>query len=90
MQVGEDPRVPFPMLFGSCYIGEWTAAHHWYLTQQRFNETLEFTTKRTSARRASVQGIVFLLHHVGQNASSASIPSGAARCARAARTRRGH
>ena len=40
-QVVSDPWVMVPSLFGECYIGGWTAAHHWDFTEQLFNETLE-------------------------------------------------
>src|SRR5215831_12746550 len=33
-QVIADPWVLVPTLFGECYIGGWTAAHHWELTEQ--------------------------------------------------------
>lgn len=65
-QVVEDPWVLVPTLFGQCYIGGWTAAHHWDLTEQLFNETLVFTTRRISAKRVTAQGVGFLLHHVGE------------------------
>lgn len=65
-QVVEDPWVLVPTLFGPCYIGGWTAAHHWDLTEQLFNETLVFTTRRIKAKRATAQGVAFLLHHVAQ------------------------
>ncbi len=65
-QVVEDPWVLVPALFGECYIGGWTAAHHWDLTEQLFNETVVFTTRRVGAKRASAQGVTFLLHHIGK------------------------
>ena len=65
-QVLADPWVLVPTLFGQCYIGGWTAAHHWDLTEQLFTETIVFTTRRISAKRATAQGVAFLLHHVGQ------------------------
>lgn len=65
-QVVEDPWVLVPTLFGQCYIGGWTAAHHWDLTEQLFNETLVFTERRISQKRATAQGVAFQLHHVGQ------------------------
>jgi predicted transcriptional regulator of viral defense system len=65
-QVVEDPWVLVPTLFGQCYIGGWTAAHHWDLTEQLFNETVVFTTKRISAKRVTAQGVGFLLHHTAQ------------------------
>lgn len=65
-QVVEDPWVLVPTLFGPCYVGGWTAAHHWDLTEQLFNETVVFTTKRISAKRVTAQGVGFLLHHAAQ------------------------
>jgi predicted transcriptional regulator of viral defense system len=32
-QVVADPWVLMPTLFNQCYIGGWTAAHHWELTE---------------------------------------------------------
>lgn len=65
-QVVEDPWVLVPALFGRCYVGGWTAAHHWDLTEQLFNDTLVFTSRRISARRFSAQGARFLLHHAAE------------------------
>ena len=63
-QVVKDPWVLVPTLFGQCYIGGWTAAHHWELTDQLFNETMVFTTRRIVKSRVSAQGVIFLLHHI--------------------------
>jgi predicted transcriptional regulator of viral defense system len=65
-QVVEDPWVLVPTLFGPCYVGGWTAAHHWDLTEQLFNDTVVLTSRRISAKRVTAQGVVFLLHHVAQ------------------------
>lgn len=62
-QVVTDPWVLVPTLFGQSYIGGWTAAHHWELTEQLFNETLVFTARRVIQKRAIAQGAPFLLHH---------------------------
>ncbi len=62
-QVVEDPWVLVPTLFDPCYIGGWTAAHHWDLTEQLFNETVVFTTRRVDVQLARAQGVSFLLHH---------------------------
>ena len=64
-QVLEDPWVLVPTLFGNCYIGGWTAAHHWDLTEQLFNEMLVFTTKRTPKKHVA-QGVTFVLRHVSE------------------------
>jgi predicted transcriptional regulator of viral defense system len=63
-QVIADPWVLAPTLFGQCYIGGWSAAHHWELTEQLFNETVVFTTRRVVDRRVSAQGAVFVLHSI--------------------------
>jgi len=65
-QVVEDPWVLVPTLFGECYVGGWTAAHHWELTEQLFNETVVFTTRRISDKRVNAQGVRFLLHHAAK------------------------
>lgn len=63
-QVIADPWVIVPTLFNQCYIGGWTAAHHWELTEQLFNETLVFTTRRVTEKRLTKQGTTFLLRNV--------------------------
>ena len=63
-QVVTDPWVLVPSLFGQCYIGGWTAAHHWELTEQLFNETFVFTTRRVNRKQVTAQGAAFLLHHI--------------------------
>src|ERR1700730_9838049 len=63
-QVIADPWVLVPALFGQCYIGGWTAAHHWELTEQLFNETFVFTTRRFIEKRVTAQGATFLLHNI--------------------------
>jgi predicted transcriptional regulator of viral defense system len=63
-QVITDPWVLVPTLFNQSYIGGWTAAHHWELTEQLFNETLVFTTRRVTEKRVTAQGAVFVLQKV--------------------------
>jgi predicted transcriptional regulator of viral defense system len=65
-QVIADPWILVPTLFNQSYIGGWTAAHHWELTEQLFNETLVFTARRVTERRVVAQGAVFVLHNVKQ------------------------
>jgi predicted transcriptional regulator of viral defense system len=66
-QVIGDPWVLVPTLFGQCYVGGWTAAHHWELTEQLFNETFVFTTRRVIEKRVTAQGATFLLRNVKAN-----------------------
>lgn len=63
-QVLADPWVLVPTLFGPCYVGGWTAAHHWELTEQLFNETLVFTTRRVREKRVIAQGASFALQRI--------------------------
>jgi predicted transcriptional regulator of viral defense system len=63
-QVVDDPWVLVPSLFGRNYIGGWTAAHHWDLTEQLFNEMLIFTTRRVTQKHITAQGTHFVVHHV--------------------------
>jgi predicted transcriptional regulator of viral defense system len=65
-QVVEDPWVLVPTLFRECYVGGWTAAHHWDLTEQLFNETVVLTTRRIAQKRVTAQGVAFLLHHTSK------------------------
>ena len=63
-QVIADPWVLVPTLFGQCYIGGWTAAHHWELTEQLFNEIVVFTTRRVIEKCVTAQGATFLVHNI--------------------------
>lgn len=67
-QVLEDPWILVPSLFGSAYIGGWTAAEHWDLTEQLFRGIFVFTTKNIRARRRDIHGITFLLRHIQPDA----------------------
>src|ERR1035437_5894347 len=63
-QVIADPWALVPELYGECYIGGWTAAHHWDLTEQLLNETMVFTTRRVIGKRVTAQGAAFQLRHI--------------------------
>lgn len=65
-QVIADPWILVPVLFGDCYIGGWTAAHHWELTEQLFNDIVVYTTRRIVKKRTTAQGASFVLHHVSK------------------------
>jgi len=60
----EDPWVLVPALFAPAYIGGRTAAEHWDLTEQIFNDIVVMTgraIRKTSQRR---HGATFTLKHV--------------------------
>lgn len=65
-QIVSDPWVLVPSLFGESYIGGWTAAHHWDLTEQLFNETVVFATRRIDEQRVAAQGVMFIAHHLAK------------------------
>jgi len=64
----EDAWAVAERLFSPCYIGGWSAAAHWGLTEQLFRSTLVVTTRRPRARRVEARGTVFVLRTVGQTA----------------------
>ncbi|MBI3372315.1 MAG: type IV toxin-antitoxin system AbiEi family antitoxin domain-containing protein [Betaproteobacteria bacterium] len=64
----EDTWVIADRLFAPCYIGGWSAAAHWGLTEQLFRPVLVVTTRRPRARRVEARGAVFLVRTVGQRA----------------------
>ncbi|MBI4968221.1 MAG: hypothetical protein HZC25_08905 [Rhodospirillales bacterium] len=63
-QVLDDPWILVPSLFETAYIGGWTAAEYWDLTEQIFRDILVFTTKPIRKRRHDVHGITFLLRKI--------------------------
>ncbi|MGH8707192.1 MAG: type IV toxin-antitoxin system AbiEi family antitoxin domain-containing protein [Burkholderiales bacterium] len=64
----EDAWAVAARLFAPCYIGGWSAASHWGLTEQLFRSTLVVTARRPRARRVEARGTVFVLRTVRQAA----------------------
>lgn len=64
----EDAWAVAARLFSPCYIGGWSAAAHWSLTEQLFRSTLVVTSRRPRARRVEARGTVFVLRTVRQGA----------------------
>ena len=52
-QVLDDPWVVVPALFGPAYIGGWTAAEHWGLTEQIFRGVCVLTTRPVRGKEPS-------------------------------------
>src|SRR5207253_10871002 len=50
--------------FVPCYIGGWSAAEHWGLTEQLFRETFVVTGAHVRAIRKSIGGVTFRLARV--------------------------
>ena len=59
-----DPWVLVPALYSPAYIGGWTAAHHWDLTEQLFRETLVMTAQPVREKRQTRHGADFVLCHI--------------------------
>ena len=58
-QVVQDPWVLIPALFDPAYIGGYTAAEHWDLTEQIFRDIVIFTARRPRVKSLKRQGAVF-------------------------------
>jgi len=67
-QVLKDPWVLVPALFTPCYVGGWTAAEHWNLTEQLFRSIFVFTTQSFRAKEKTVQGVSFMLKRIPEKA----------------------
>lgn len=65
--VGE-PWLLANSLFSPCYIGGWSAAEHWNLTEQVFHSTLVLTTKRVHKRSKTLRGARFQVRTVKEKA----------------------
>lgn len=67
-QVLKDPWVLVPALFSPGYIGGWTAAEHWDLTEQLFRSIFVFTARPFRSKEQTVQGVTFTLKRVPEEA----------------------
>ena len=54
----------FPALFHPGYIGGWSAAEHWDLTEQMFRSLVVYTARPTRPRTQMIQGISYILRRV--------------------------
>lgn len=55
----EDPWLVAAKVFEPCYIGGWSAAEHWVLTEQLFRDVVVVTTRDTRRRRHLIQDMPF-------------------------------
>jgi predicted transcriptional regulator of viral defense system len=70
----EDAWVIAEAAFAPCYIGGWSAAEHWGLTEQVFRTVLVSTTKRPRDRAPTLGGIGFRLRTVNEKALFGVMP----------------
>ena len=62
----DDHWVLVPALYGSSYIGGWTAAEYWDLTEQLFNDTVVMTSNPVRQKQQIRHGARFLVFHVNK------------------------
>lgn len=55
-------------LYSPCYIGGWSAAEYWDLTEQIFRTVVVLTTQRPRERKLTIKGTGFLLRTVSDKA----------------------
>lgn len=58
---GEDPWIVANTVFSPCYIGGWSAAEHWGLTDQIFADVVAFTTSSVRDRSPVVKRTKYVL-----------------------------
>ena len=63
-QVLDDPWVLVPALYAPAYVGGWTAAEHWDLTEQLFRSIVVMTTRPVHSKHRTHHGTPFLLRHI--------------------------
>jgi len=63
----EDPWVIASRLFIPCYIGGWSAAGYWDLTEQIFRTIVVLTTQRPRDRKPNIKGTDFLLKTISRS-----------------------
>lgn len=51
-------------VFSPCYIGGWSAAHHWGFTDQLFNSTIVFSSHKVRAREIQIGEFSFIVRTV--------------------------
>ncbi len=65
--VPDDPWMVATVLFPPCYIGGWSAAEHWGLTEQIFRSTFVVTAAAIRRTEQSFLGLDFHLTHVTEH-----------------------
>jgi len=62
----ENPWIIADRVFVPCYIGGWSAAEHWGLTEQIFKSIVVCTRKNFRHRLTNIQGFDFVLKYVNK------------------------
>ncbi len=61
-----NPWVLVPELFDPCYVGGWSAAEYWDLTEQLFQTVCVLTAAPVRRQHQTIHGIGFRLSHIGR------------------------
>jgi len=64
----EDPWLIAEKLYASCYIGGWSAAEYWGLTEQIFRTVVVMTRQKPRDRFPVIKGTKFMLRSVSEKA----------------------
>ena len=64
----EDPWIVAERIFSPCYIGGWSAAEYWELTEQIFRTIVVMTTLKPRNRRPIIKGSSFLVRTIPEKA----------------------
>ena len=64
----EDAWIIADRLYSPCYIGGWSAAEYWDLTEQIFRTVIVMTTERPRERKQIIKGTEFLLKTIADKA----------------------
>ncbi len=62
-----DPQVVAMKVFEPCYIGGWSAAEYWGLTEQIFKTIIVVTTKPIRQRKIKIQSSEFLIRQISDS-----------------------
>lgn len=62
----EDPWIIAERLYSPCYIGGWSAAEHWDLTEQISRTVMVMTTQKPRERNIVIKGTHFLLRTISE------------------------
>ena len=64
--VSEDPKIVAARLFDPCYLGGWTAAEQWGLTEQIFRTIVVLTPRKVNSRNPKIRSSQFLIKTIPQ------------------------
>lgn len=62
----EDPWITASKIFAPCYIGGFSAAEYWNLTEQIFIDFVVFTSKKINVRKIKIQNTGYVIRVVGK------------------------